>query len=220
MRTGYLQRLASVCRRLLRYFLSAKLHIALGLLCASELYASTSTSAHEINWWHLGSEYKDAPALGWLTITFLIFVYLIVRQIKPSLSLYLESRSQDIRDQIEEGRLAKIEAEKKLKLYDEKLRGLSDEIAKMKEAFERQALAQKQEREQQTKEVEARLLRDADETIRANFDRSKNRLATEVIEKAIVLAEKKLIAMSDEVHAVLSQTLINDISSKPEERSQ
>jgi len=33
---------------------------------------------HAINWWKLGVEYADAPALGWLYITFLCFLYAII----------------------------------------------------------------------------------------------------------------------------------------------
>jgi F0F1-type ATP synthase membrane subunit b/b' len=174
--------------------------------------ASSSSPDHGINWWGLGSEYKDSPALGWLSITFVIFVYFVSRAVKKPLSLYLETRSKDIRRQIEEGRQAKIESEQKLKLYDEKLRSLGDEVDKMKRAFAEQAELEKIERARLAKETQARILRDADDTIRANIERAKNRLAKDAINDAIRMAEKAIAEKQrDEVDQFLQKGFVDDL---------
>ncbi len=181
------------------------------LTYAERMFASEAT--HGINWWHLGAAYKDSPALGWLTMTFVIFVYGVCRVIKTPLSLYLETRSKDIRRQIEEGRLAKIESEKKLKLYDEKLRSLGQEIEKMKENFTEQAHAEKLERERQAREMEVRIIRDTEDTIRANIERTKNRLAEEAIVQALHLAERTIAQQQrDQVHEFLKGNFVTDLA--------
>jgi F-type H+-transporting ATPase subunit b len=177
-----------------------------------------SSQDHGINWWHLGSEYKDAPALGWLFITFMIFIYGLVRAIKRPLSLYLETRSKDIRQQIEEARRAKVESEEKLRAYEEKLRSLDSEVDKMKAHFHEQAEAEKRERERVTKDLEARIVRETDDTIKANYERQKNRLAEEVIEKAMSMAHKVIAEEKrDHVDSALKGALVQDLSNLAKE---
>ncbi len=183
-----------------------------GLLLASYAHVAVASEAtHGVNWWHLGAAYKDAPALGWLSITFIIFVYGISRAIKKPLSLYLETRSKDIRRQIEEGRQAKIESEKKLKLYDEKLSSLHEEIEKIKQAFSDQAQAEKLLRRRLAEEMEARVLKDADDTIKANIERSKNRLAEEVIAHAVTLAEQTIAEKSGQLDGLFKANFVSDL---------
>ena len=169
-------------------------------------------ASHSINWWHLGSAYKDSPALGWLALTFVIFVWGVAHAVRKPLSFYLATRSKDIRDQIEEGRQAKIESERKLKLYDEKLHNLGAEIEKLKHSFNEQAAAEKLERDRQNKETEARILRDAEDTIRANMERAKNRLAEEAITRAMALAEQTISEHKRrEVDSVLKDSFLTDL---------
>lgn len=185
----------------------------LAVLGAQASWASAST-AHSINWWGLGSQYKDAPALGWLTVTFLIFIWILVRSVKKPLSLYLETRSNDIRKAIEEGKEARLRGEEKLRLYEAKLQSLDQEIAKLKNSFMEQAAAEKAEKERWAKEASERILRDTKDTIKANFERSKNRLAQEVIRKALTDAQKTIMenerAPMDEY---LKERLVSDLKS-------
>lgn len=162
------------------------------MLLADTLLAS-SNNHDAINWWGLGSEYKDAPALGWLIITFALFIWILVRAIKKPLSLYLETRSEDIKKAILEGQEARLEGEKKLKLYEEKLAGLDREIEKLKKSFMEQAELEKREKEKLAKEASARIIKDTQDTILANFARSKNKLAEELIKKALKDAQKDIM---------------------------
>lgn len=181
------------------------------ILCyANLLHASGGDSS--INWWSLGAQYKDAPALGWLTITFLIFAFFVLRAIKKPLGLYLETRSKDIRKQIKEGEEAKIAGEKKLKYYEDKLRSLDQEISELKQKFHEQAEHELTEKERLSKLNEARIMHDVDETIRSNFERSKNKLAEEVVEMALAKAQKIILeTKKEELDQALSLKLIKDI---------
>ena len=202
--------------------MKTKFPISMGLLfLLNENLAHASDSSHGINWWHLGAAYSDAPALGWLSITFMIFVFLVVRSVKKPLSLYLETRSHDIKRQIEEGQQAKIESEQKLQVYEEKLRTLGHEIEQLKATFMKQAGVERVEKERLARINEARIMRDADDTIKSNFERSKNRLAHEVIEKAMLQAQKIIIeTKKDQIDQVLQDQLIKDFKMSPKELCQ
>lgn len=183
------------------------------ILFASNIFASTANHGEQgINWWHLGSDYKDSPALGWLILTFGVFVYLIARMIHKPLSLYLETRSKDIRTQIEEGEQALAQSEEKVRHYEEKLQSLGQEIERLKQAFNEQAQAEQEERSKRLLEMEKRILQDADDSIRANFERTKNRLADEVVKKALTLAEEA-IKTNQAADSLLKNAFIHDLKS-------
>lgn len=188
------------------------------LLAIAPSLVSASEHNQGINWWHLGSAYKDAPALGWLFLTFLIFVYGLMRVVKKPLGLYLETRSKDIRQQLEEAKLAKEQSEKKLLDYEEKLRLLDHEIDKMKSHFTEQALAEQKERERMRQELEQRIMREADDTIKANYEREKNRLTEEVLEKALAIAEQLIKDNKrDVVDGALRMAFVKDIQAAAKE---
>jgi len=167
-----------------------------------------------INWWGLGSQYSENPAMGWLLITFVIFVWILATLIKKPLGLYLETRSKDIKHAIEEGQKAKEESEQKLRLYEEKLNSLDHEIAKMKASFLEQAQAERALKEKMTKNTGDRILKDIDDTIKANLERAKNKLAEEVISGALAKAQTAILESHlPEVDNYLKSSLVEDIKS-------
>lgn len=177
------------------------------------LPALAEAQDHAINWWHLGSEYSEAPALGWLFITFFIFVFGLTYVVKKPLGLYLETRSKDIKRQIEEGRLAKLESEAKLKAYDEKLKTLDQEIDHLRKVFSEQAQAEKREKERLLNDLRARIEHETSETIKASYEKSKNQLAREVVEKAMVMAEAMIGAKKQqEIDESLKSSFIEDLT--------
>jgi len=184
----------------------------LALLSFAQGTMASEAAEHAINWWGLGSQYKDTPALGWLTLTFLLFIWLLVRTIRKPLSLYLETRSNDIKKAIEEGKQARLLGEKKLKLYEEKLTSLDQEIAKLKHSFMEQARAEKLEKERQAREMSERIFRDTKDTIKANFEKSKNRLAEELIKNALTEAQKSILEQErGPMDEYLKERLVSDL---------
>lgn len=185
------------------------------LLSLWSLQAFSSGVDQGINWWGLGSQYKDSPALGWLTITFLIFIYAIVRTVKKPLSLYLETRSKDIRRQIEEGMQARKDSEEKLKMYEKRLKSLDDEVDKMRESFSKKAQAEEKERQRLVKIIEERTAKDTKDTIRSEYERSKNNLAKEVVDEAMKIALATIKSEKyHEIDNVLKTSFINELASK------
>lgn len=176
----------------------------------------TWASAGEgINWWHFGAAYKDAPALGWLSLTFLLFIALLLKAISKPLGLYLETRSKDIRKAIEEGARIKKESEEQLASYEARLSSLSDEIEAMKKQFQEQAESDRKEKMRLTKELEIRIMKDAEDTIKADFTRSRNRLAEQVVEQALRKTQEAILASNlNEVDGYLKKQLIFDLGNK------
>ena len=85
------------CKKILSKIITAM------FVFANYAQASSGTPhTPEVNWWGLGGEYSEAPAMGWLLITFVIFVYVMARVIKKPLASYLETRSKDIQKAVEE----------------------------------------------------------------------------------------------------------------------
>jgi len=202
--------------------------IVFSLIAATLVFAdiawASSGSGHgtpEVNWWGLGGQWSKAPAMGWLLFTFVIFVWIMARVIKKPLGNYLETRSKDIQRALEEGQKAKQEAAQKLKNYEEKLNSLDSEIAKMKATFAEQAKAERVLKEHATKESTARILKDAEDTIKAEFERSKNRLAEEVITGALAKAQASILQSHlPEVDSYLKQSLITDIKTQAQAQAQ
>ncbi len=192
-----------------------RVYVLLAVLSSLPLWASEHGG---INWWHLGSEYKDAPALGWLSLTFLIFVVFLGRTIKKPLALYLETRSKDIAQAIEEGQRAKLAAEAQLANYDQKLKSLGQEIEKLKALFMEQALLERQEKQRLAKEMEARIVKNTEDTIRANWARSKHHLAEEMIGLALSSAKKHVVENQREaMNQHLKKQLIAQLPSTAKE---
>lgn len=175
---------------------------------------------HSINWWHLGSAYKDAPAIGWLTLTFLIFVWLVGRALKKPLGLYLETRSKDIQRQIEESRVLKMESEKNLLAMEEKLGLLDQEIAQLNKQFIEQAEAEKKEIARVLAHMKTRTQKETMDNIEAEAARSKNRLAKEVLTVAMIKAKEKLYKSDlKSINTNLARDLLLDLGQFAEQSS-
>jgi F0F1-type ATP synthase membrane subunit b/b' len=187
-------------------------HSLTALLCIFIAQNLAAESAHHsINWWQLGSEHSEAPALGWLTITFLIFVFVVYRAIRKPLGIYLETRSKDIAKSIAEARKAKEESEEKFRIYDEKMKTLAAEIKNLEKNFLEQASLEKTEKERMAQELRARLLRDAEDNIRSSRERLRNRLLEEHFNNAMEHAQDLFALDSTKYDKELRHMLIKDL---------
>ena len=145
-----------------------------------------------INWWGLGSQYNHNPALGWMIITFIIFILLLRHYIRPHLKTYFKSRSQQIKQALEEAQQAKLEAERKLKNYQQRLEHLDEELANIKRSYQQQAEAEKQRIEQAAQQLSVIIAKDAEEAIMAQYKKATTKLQNEVVRLSISEARKNL----------------------------
>lgn len=194
-------------------------------LAASALAASWSTAAfaeggghggagghgepHVANWWHVGAEYANTPALGLLIITFTIFVGALVMLVRPKLAVYLENRSDDVKRAIDEAKRARDAAEARAREAEQKLANLESEMQRLKADFEAQGKAELERIEKLAHDAAARIARDAEDTINAERERAQLALRAEAARLALELAEETIRgALTPEDDARLQRSLV------------
>lgn len=169
---------------------------------------------HVANWWALGKEHADAPALGWMFVTFITFVVVLAVLLKKPLTVHLENRSDQVKRAIEEAKRAKDAAEARAKDAEEKLRSLDTEMARLRAEFESQGKLEAERIEKLARETAARIQKDAEDTIAAERDRAKIQLQQEAGRLALELAEARIKgALSAADDARLQRSLVDHLSS-------
>lgn len=177
--------------------------------------ASGHHEAHfsDINWFGIGEQHADAPALGLLTITFLIFAGGIVYFVRKPLSIHLATRADTVERAIAEATKAKEDAERRAREAEAKLAALDGEVKKMKADFELQGKAEAERIEKAAADMGARIAKDAEDTIGAETERAREVLRAEASKLALQLAEERikgLLNASDDDR--LKKSLISDLS--------
>ena len=148
--------------------------------------------AHVSNWFGIGPQYAETPALGFVIATFLIFAGGLVYFVRPKLMVHLENRSDDVRKAIEEATRAKDAAEARAREAEEKLARLADDMKQMKVDFEVQGKSELERLEKLAHQTAARIAKDAEDTIAAESVRAQQMLRAEAARLALDLAEQKI----------------------------
>ena len=149
---------------------------------------------HVSNWWGMGEQYADTPALGWLTITFLIFVGVLVFFARPAIKRYLETRADVVEKAMAEARRAREDAERRAREAEAKLAALAGEVDKMKAEFTAQGQLEAQ-RIAAADEMALKIGRDAEDTIGAETQRAMEALRVEASRLALQIAEDRIKSM-------------------------
>lgn len=147
---------------------------------------------HIANWWGIGEQYADTPALGWLTITFLIFVGVLVFFGRPAIKRYLENRADTVEKAIAEARRAKENAEKRAAEAEAKLAALAGEVDKMKAEFTAQGKLEAERIAAAADDMAKKIARDAEDTIVAETERAREALRVEAGKLALQMAEERI----------------------------
>ena len=186
---------------------------ALPAMAAGGAEAGDHGAPHVQNWWGLGSEWAHAPALGFLMITFVVFVGLLYAAMKKPLGGYIEQRSNDVRNALEEAQKAKAAAEAKAAEYEERLSQLDGEFDKLKSDFRTRGDAEVRRLEAAGQAAAARILKDAEDTISAEFDKAQTALKLEASRLALTVAEEMIRSnIANDDHARLEQGFIADVA--------
>lgn len=166
---------------------------------------------HSINWWGLGGEYANSPALGWFIVTFVIFAILFVYFIKKPLSLYLEARSREIRNALESANNAKAEAIAKMKACEDRLLNLDKEIERAKIDFEKSSNLEKLHMENSLKELSKKIEKETNEAIAYEIIKAKDVIKKEAVEQAISLVLKNVSSNSSGFEESLRNSVMLDL---------
>ena len=145
-----------------------------------------------------GGEHGGEHGGGWAAtdtyrvMNFAVLAIALFFLLKKPVSQFLGDRIQGISDQLKELEAKKVEAEKKLAEYNERLSMLGKESEKIIEQYKQQGEAA---REKILKEAEAaaiKLEEQAKRNIDQEFKKARQLLEEEVFEKAIAKAEDRL----------------------------
>lgn len=167
---------------------------------------------HVSNWWGLGEQYKETPALGFLTITFFVFLTGLILLAKKPINIYLENRADTVKKAIEEARRAKDDAERRAREAEAKLAALDDEVRRLKGDFEAQGKAELERLEKVGREAAARIAKDAEDTIAAETERARQVLRAEAARLALETAEQRIrAAVTPDDDARLRQALVQHL---------
>lgn len=162
----------------------------LTLMLASAAFANSEGGS--INWWGLGSAHKDQPALGWYTLTFVIFLLGLVRYLKKPLQIYLETRSNDIAKAINEANIARQQAEKRLLDYERRVVELDADLERLKADFIKQGEAEKKAFQASAEALSRQIALESEQTLKAEVQSAMQDLKKDMALRVIEVTQKQL----------------------------
>jgi len=148
-----------------------------------------------INWWDLAN--KEAPALGWYLLTFLIFLGLVIHFVRKPLRAFLEARSSDVRTAIEEAKKAKEQAQKQMAEFERKVAALDEEIAQMRKEFISRGEAERAAFEKSTAQMAQQITKEAEDNLLFDSRHALLTLKTDMAEAVIAKAKAELESAKD-----------------------
>ncbi len=149
--------------------------------------ASTGEGGHAAGthpWWTMEDTFR--------VLNFAVLVALLVYLLRKPVSHFLGTRITGIQEQLEELESKKEAAEKELAAYNERLASLSKKGEDIIAQYRQQGEAARDKILKEAEEAAAKLEEQARRNIEQEFAQAKSKLETEVFEKAIAAAEKKL----------------------------
>jgi F-type H+-transporting ATPase subunit b len=145
-----------------------------------------AAAEHEFSWKETAAQWFNFAVLAWL------LYYFLTKKMK--LTDNLRGEAAEIQSAIESARQAKEEAERKLKELDERMAGMSQEIAKIKDQAARDAETER-----------LRILEAAQAEAKRIVD-----LANREIEAEVRLAKKQLLKVVGDVAVQKSKKIVED----------
>jgi F-type H+-transporting ATPase subunit b len=155
----------------------------------------------------LGASGGEGGAKGWIAtdtyrvMNFVVLLVALIFILRKPISQALSSRIKNIREQLESLEAQKAEAEKQLAQYNEKLSQLESEAEKIVEGYIKQGNEAKVKILKEAEATAEKLQVQARRNIEHEFDKARQELQREVVEKSLIKAEetlKKAITAQDQ----------------------
>jgi F0F1-type ATP synthase membrane subunit b/b' len=146
-------------------------------------------------WWHRLQPYLDYPGFEvWKFFNLAVFVSLMLFILfrKANLGLAFSTRRESIKNELEKARQERDAALAKLKEVEERLEGLSDQTASIKENTKREAAADRERIAKATEEEIAKLTTQGQRDIENAARAAKKDLQRFTAEQSVRLAEEIL----------------------------
>ena len=166
-----------------------------------------------LNWWHIGNAYKENPAIGWMLITFMIFLITLRQLTKIPLQHLLQVRHEKIKNLILENEKLRDEACLKLKICKERLFKIEGEINEIKNYFKEQGEHKFRQLKENIKRISDKSLNELNFYFQQeahNYEKIlKQEISTKILEKAkIILSHNK--KFDSNLCKQLTRNIIND----------
>ena len=148
----------------------------------------------------LGASGGEGGAKGWVStdtwrvMNFVVLVVALICILRKPISQALSSRIKDIREQLESLEAQKIEAEKQLAQYNEKLSQLESEAEKIVEGYIKQGNEAKAKILKEAEATAEKLQVQARRNIEHEFKQAEIALKNEILYNALVLALEVAVA--------------------------
>ena len=174
-------------KRGLPFFLSVPFLLTLfaGIALASSGEGGHAAGTHP--WWTMEDTYR--------VLNFAALAAFLVWMLRKPVSHFLSARIKGIQEQLEELENKKAAAEKELAEYNRRLERLSKEAEDIVVQYRQQGEMAREKILKEAEAAAAKLEEQAKRNIESEFAQAKIRLETEVFEKAIAAAEKKLMSV-------------------------
>lgn len=148
---------------------------------------------------------------AWKTLDFAVLAGLIYWMAGKKAKDFFSGRRENIRKALEEAAIAREDAQKKFREYDEKLEKATSEIAELTKMIEEQGMAEKQKIMKEANEIAAKMKEDTLIRMEQEFKKAKQQLRIEAVRYATQMAETILrqnIRVED--HEKMVRDYIND----------
>lgn len=140
----------------------------------------------------------DSGSKGWQNLdwyrlmNFAILAAVLVFILRKPISQALRSRIKSIQEQLENLEIQKVEAEKRLIQYNEKLSQLENEAAKIVDDYIKQGNEARAKIIKEAEQTAEKLQAQARRNIEHEFDQAKQKLQQEIVESSLQKAEESL----------------------------
>lgn len=141
-----------------------------------------AADAHGIDWLLVGSLFANVG----------LFFGFLIWKAKPAVAKGLKARRANMAVDLERAQAKQAEAEARLTEYQAKLDNLEKEVAKVVEAYEKEARADRTKIESEADRAIERLNRETEFTINQETLKAKRAIQTAAVEATLTSAEKKI----------------------------
>jgi F-type H+-transporting ATPase subunit b len=144
-----------------------------------------------------------------MLLNFILLIGALVYLLRKPVAAALHLRHDKVRTEAEESERLRLEAEKMVRDYGQKLAGLDAEIAELLATARAEGESERKKILERARLTAERILEDARQAAAREAERVKERLQKEVVEEAVRLASERLVGrVTEKEHRLFTETLM------------
>ena len=148
----------------------------------------------------------------WITLAFVVFIFLALRYIKPAITASLDDRSAKIREQLEQAARLRAEAETLLSTYRQQQEQLQKEAELILENAKKEAASMRTQAEEDLKASLARRAQQAEEKVARAEAEAVAKIRSQIVDLALEKATTALKNNSETTDTTAIQKAIASIT--------